>query len=441
MSLNTAVIGGGISGLSSAMRIAALGHRVTLFESGEQLGGLGATFRWRGHELEKFYHCILPSDAALLATIAELGLQSGLQWKRTRMGFMLRGRVHPLDGPIDLLRFTPLSMRERLRLGLMGLRTRHHGLDPALDAIPVDAWLRGQVGERVFEVLWRPLLEAKIGDQYRGIPALWLSSRMQREKTSGPERKGCLAGGYRSLIDGFERRLRAHGVRLRMRTGVRAIERRGEAMALRLEDDRVEPFDVVVATSPLPQFQRMTGGLGLPDALAALALDYQGVISSVFLTRRPVSGYYWMPVVDSGTTAQGVIEMSNLMPLERAGGHHVVYLVNYTHRDGPLWAESDDAVRARHRADLATISPEAARHVEDHLLFRAPFVEPIWTLNYARVRPPTSVLPGRLYLACTAQVYPHINSWNSCCEVVERMMTEYRAETADRAAPLEQVTA
>ena len=37
----------------------------------------------------------------------------------------------------------------------------------------------------------------------------------------------------------------------------------------------------------------------------------------------------------------------------------------------------------------------------------------------ASVEPPTSVIPGRLYLACTAQVYPRVNSWNSCCEVVE----------------------
>ena len=66
----------------------------------------------------------------------------------------------------------------------------------------------------------------------------------------------------------------------------------------------------------------------------------------------------------------------------------------------------------------------------DQFLFRAPFVEPIWTVNYSRIRPPTAVIPGRLYLACTAQVYPRVNSWNSCCEVVEGMMPALAAETA-----------
>ena len=50
-------------------------------------------------------------------------------------------------------------------------------------------------------------------------------------------------------------------------------------------------------------------------------------------------------------------------------------------------------------------------------------------LNYKRLAPPMRILPGRLYLACTAQVYPRVNSWNSCCEVVEDMMPQLTAET------------
>src|SRR5437870_53442 len=65
MSLNAAVIGGGISGLASAVRIAGLGARVTLYEGESFLGGLGTTFPYGDTHLERFYHCILPSDAAL----------------------------------------------------------------------------------------------------------------------------------------------------------------------------------------------------------------------------------------------------------------------------------------------------------------------------------------------------------------------------------------
>jgi protoporphyrinogen oxidase len=145
--------------------------------------------------------------------------------------------------------------------------------------------------------------------------------------------------------------------------------------------------------------------------------------------QKPLSRYYWMPTVDSGATCQGVIEMSNLVPLDRSQGLYVTYLVNYTHRSSALYAKGDDELLAAYRRDLESLFPDAGRTVVDQFLFRAPFVEPIWSLGYNSLRPPTSVIPGKLYMACTAQVYPRVNSWNSCCEVVDGMMPQLAAET------------
>jgi len=434
MSQHAAVIGGGISGLASALALAGRGHRVTLFEGDDDLGGLGTSFPWRDTHLERFYHCLLPNDTALLARVHELGLDPQLRWRETAMGFMYQRRIWPMNTARDLLTFGPLSVPERLRMGLMGLRARFHGLSPALDLVTAEDWIRGMVGDRCFEILWKPLLAAKVGDHYPALPALWLSSRMNREKSTGPERKGCLTGGYRSLIDAWAAELRRRGVTIRLRARAAAVERAGEHMSVRLEDGEGGAFDFVVCTTPLVHFQRLTRALALPAPLAGLALDYQGVISALFFTRRPLTHYYWMPWVDSGATSQGVIEMSNLVAIERTQGLHLNYLVNYTHRDGGLFALDDDALLARYRADLAALFPAAAADVAEVRLFRAPFVEPIWTTGYSRRVPPTSVLPGRLYLACTAQVYPRVNSWNSCCEVVDGMMPRLEEEVAARAA-------
>jgi protoporphyrinogen oxidase len=174
----------------------------------------------------------------------------------------------------------------------------------------------------------------------------------------------------------------------------------------------------------------MTRTLEVDPKITNLKLDYQGVVSGVFLLEKPLTDYYWMPFVDSGATSQGAIEMSNLVPLERSRGLYVVYLVNYTHRDSALFQKPDDEMLALYRADLASLYPEAGRTIVDQFVFRAPFVEPIWTVNYSQLAPPTTVIPGRLYLACTAQVYPRVNSWNSCCEVVETMMPRLASETA-----------
>ncbi len=434
MGLKVAVIGGGISGLASAYRVSALGHDVTLFEAEPWLGGLGTTFPWRGAHLERFYHCLLPGDEALVGLIRELGLGGQLLWKRTSMGFMYRGRTWRLDGPLDLLRFGPLSPLERLRLGLLGLDVQRHALDAALDRVTARDWIRARIGDRAFEILWRPLLEAKIGDHYTGLPALWLSSRLSREKSRGPEVKGCLVGGYRSLIDALESRLLERGVTFRLGRRVERIERAGEALGLALAGGDRGAFDLVVATTPLPEFQRVSAGLGLDPRFSGLRLDYQGVVSAVLLMDQPLSRHYWIPVVDSGATFQGVVEMSNLVPLERSQGRRVTYLMNYTHRDGPFYALDDAEILARYRADLDRLFPGASRHITDQHVFRAPYVEPMWPLDYRRTTPPTTVVPGRLYLACTAQVYPRVNSWDSCCEVVERMVAGLQSDLAGGAA-------
>ena len=433
-SQHAAIIGGGISGLASALAIAEMGHRVTLFEGETELGGLGTTFAWRNTHLEKFYHCVLPDDDSLLPRIRAVGLESTLLWRETKMGFMYQKRIWPLNTPRDILSFGPLSILERLRMGLMGIRARTGGLSPKLDDITAEQWIRSMVGDRCFDVLWKPLLSAKIGDHYSALPALWLSSRMNREKSTGPERKGCLAGGYRALIDAFQATLEKKGVVIRMATRVNGIGQAADGMTVTPEDGVPERFDFVVSTSPLTHFQKMTQGIALPGGLADLRLDYQGVVSGVFLTEKPITQYYWMPWVDSGATSQGVIEMSNLVPLGRSQGLYVNYLVNYTHRDTEFFKKSDAEILELYRRDLVTLFPEVGASIREHFLFRAPYVEPMWTVGYRAKKPPTSVIPGRLYMACTAQVYPRVNSWNSCCAVVDEMLPALQAEVAANAA-------
>ena len=109
---------------------------------------------------------------------------------------------------------------------------------------------RASVGKRAFNILWKPLLEAKIGDAYPGIPALWLSSRMNREKNTRTEVKGCLVNGYGSLIDALERSLVERGVTIHLSRRVTAIEDVGGRMRVAYEDGSADTFDSVVSTSP-----------------------------------------------------------------------------------------------------------------------------------------------------------------------------------------------
>jgi protoporphyrinogen oxidase len=117
-------------------------------------------------------------------------------------------------------------------------------------------------------------------------------------------------------------------------------------------------------------------------------------------------------------------------------------MVNYVHRTAELFSRPDDEVLDAYHEDLRRLYGIARDEVEAAFVFRAPFVEPIWPLGYSERRPSSSVIPGRLYLVSTAQIYPRVNSWNSCCEMVEAMLPLWDRETRELVAlPASQASA
>src|SRR5512146_481094 len=105
--LNVAILGGGITGLTAAFYLLRSGARVTVFEAQEQVGGLATTFDFGDFWWDKFYHCILTSDAPLLQLIHDLGLEGELRWTPTQVGFFADEHLYSMTSSVDFLKFPP----------------------------------------------------------------------------------------------------------------------------------------------------------------------------------------------------------------------------------------------------------------------------------------------------------------------------------------------
>ena len=68
------VVGGGVLGISLALRLAQAGADVTVVERGPTLGGLAGTMDFGGHQVDRFYHVITPADTRMIAMAEEVGL-------------------------------------------------------------------------------------------------------------------------------------------------------------------------------------------------------------------------------------------------------------------------------------------------------------------------------------------------------------------------------
>ncbi len=421
--MRVVVIGGGICGLAIASRLSRRGESVTVLEASDQLGGLGTFFKDGDNWIDRFYHCIMPTDDHLLGLLDDLGIRDRVYWKRTRMGFLVGHRHFAFNTPFDLLRFTPLSFFQRLRLGVVSLLLRRLGEGKDLDNVRTEDWLRGLFGDAIWQAVWKPLFHSKFGDHASELPALYLWQRLGRE--SNVADRGYPRGGYKTIIDALASSIEDANGDVRVSAPVSKLEEGGDSMTVRLADGSEVEADWVVSTVPLPLLRQMTTGTALEGAYRDPALPYQGVVNALFFLSRPLEGFYWTPVLDCGTEFDGVVEMSALVDTEQFGGRHLVYVMKYTDRESDLFLEPEESIGDRWTQQLVSIYPNLPLQPEDVVdvkVFKAPFVEPAYPLGYTAMKPDFRVAGSRLLLATSAQVYPHITAWNSSVRLAEELV-------------------
>jgi len=189
------------------------------------------------------------------------------------------------------------------------------------------------------------------------------------------------------------------------------------------------PFERVISTVPIPQFLRLIDAKTLGDGLLNSPISYQGVVCVLLALKERLSPYYWVPVVDSGTHFSGILETTNLIRSEDLGGLHLVYLVNYVSTQDPLFSVRENELIERSVQELEKLFLNFKTHqVLESRVFKAAFVEPVWTVNYSQRMPGRAFLDNSLYLLTTAQLYPEINSTGNCVKHVKENLGLFTAK-------------
>lgn len=417
------IVGGGISGLSAAHFLSRAGAEVVIYESSTELGGLATFFEFEDQFFDSFYHCLLPSDDALLGLIRELGIEDRVYWKPSYFGVVDSDRIHPLNTPLDLLRFPALSPVDRLRVGWTGLYASRCSSD-GLDSITTAEWLARHCGSRAYTSFFKPMLEAKFGEYADRIPALWFWTRFNREK-SKKEVKGYITGGYKGLAESIAEAITARGAMIEMETLVRSVDIDDDGRPRISIASGSRSFDQVLLTTPMPLVASMLDDGPLRERIVPRMLesDSVGVVNFVVLLRRKLSDFYWIATPEPSYPFQGAVQTTALIDPKDSHGHHIVHLMNYAHRSAPVFDQDEASIRSSHLDALARLFPDLApADVHESFLFKAPFVEPIYQPNYlAERRPPDVLLPGKVFLATTAQVYPDVTSWNGSTQLTKRV--------------------
>ena len=401
------IVGGGIAGLAAAYRLQERGREVRIFEAGDAVGGLAATYETGGDPLEKFYHHLSKSEETIVDLAEDLGIGDRVEWRVGENAYYVDGVVHPLDKPWEIAAFPHLSVYDTFRLGMLTLEIDVRGGLPEFDAygditdyedVPIRDFLIDHTTENVYETFWEPLLDAKFGTRKEDVSAAWLLGRIkfrgERDLLRG-EILGYVEGGFGVFLDALVDAVGRENVVTNARvTGLGTEGGTVDSMTVDTADG-VETHAVdgaVVAAMP-NVLEDLTG--------YECAIDFQGTVCSVVSMGEPLTDTYWLNVADEAPFG-ALIEHTNFVPPERyggressesrahqnpgdsEGGEHLLYVARYVQDPAEdIWRMDDEAVEETWLDGIEALFPDFDRDSVNWIrTARNPRTAPVYERGY-----------------------------------------------------------
>jgi len=388
------VVGGGITGLVAAYRLLQKKYQVTIVEKSNDLGGLLGGFKIEGTNLEKAYHHIFKTDKEIIALINELGLENKLKWYESKTALYYEEKIYPFAGALDLLKFKPLSLIDKLRLGLTKIYLEKENNWHKFENVLAYEWMQKWCGDRAYRVVWEPLLKGKFSDRYQDISMAWMWARIHTRGNSsekGREYLGYMDGGFQLIIDELEERIKKLGGK---------IETGNEILDFK---ELEKEYDKIISTAPLSN------------------VDYLGAITMVFSSKQSLSPYYWHNINDIKSPFLAMIQHTNLIGTENYGGKNIYYLGTYLSQNHKYFTCKDNLIEKDFFGYLKKIFPEfSEKEIEEKFVFKFKYAQHIVGKNY-REKIKNLNKTKKIIQANFAQIYPEDRGINYAVREAEKV--------------------
>ena len=422
--MRVGIVGAGATGLAAAYELGQLGHEVLLYERAPFIGGQASTFDVGGARLERGYHHLFTSDTDIIELVDQIGLGHQMRWIPSTVGTLYDGRIYNFVTPIDLLKFTPLNLIDRIRLGLVTMKLRRMKDWRKIEGVTAAEWLRKETGKNAYEAFWGPMLRGKFGEDYYdqvGIAWVWgkINTRFaSRGKSLAKEMLGYPIGSFGEIFDVLEQKITSHGNQIKCNASVgRIVADDGRVTGMEVseggETTIVDNIDAVIATTQNYIFRQLLPSISDDYAARLDSVKYMSAVLLILVLDRPLSNIYWLNVADRSVPFVGVIEQTNLIGPENYSGKHIVYLTNYLTREHPLYKMSHEELLQEYLPHLRKINTDfdpSWIQTSYHQVVNA--AQPIIGVDYLKRMPSYRTPVSGVYLANTTQVYPQDRGTN-----------------------------
>jgi protoporphyrinogen oxidase len=422
--MKIAIIGAGFTGMVAAYDLIKAGHQVTIFEAEDHVGGLASGFKEPNWDwsVDKFYHHWFASDKHMLSLIKELGWEKKVLFPRPLTVMYHKGKFYPFDSITKALLFPGLGFGiDKIRFGLVGLFLRLTNNWKTLEKYTVDEWMRTWAGEKVYKMMWEPLVIGKFGERYyQQVNMAWMWARLKTRTT----RLGTFEGGFQNFANLFANRLQEMGGMLRLQTPVTLIECDPASRGLLVHGGKPERFDKVLVTLSPDVTSKLVPSLPQEYLQQLSNLKSMGVVVMVLALKHQLSeeGYYWYNLPKSmGYPFLALVEHTNYVPADKFGGDHIVYMGDYLEPEHEYFRLSQEELMERFLPALKKINSQFERDwVRKAWLFRTTYGQPVPFLNHSKNIPSIETPLAGVYFASMSQVYPWDRGTNYAVELGRR---------------------
>ena len=346
-----------------------------------------------------------------------------VRFRETKTGFYTDGRLYSMSSTMEFLKFKPLSLIDKFRLGLGILYSTRVTDWQRLEKLYVKSWLTRVFGRRNYEKMWGPLLRSKLGAAREQVSAAFIWAIIKRyygtrQSSAKKEMMGCVRGGYFSILNQIREHLSDNGTRILTDCAVEKIESKGNGnISLHLQNNPPVEFDRVIATIPNPVIKGLLPDTGNGFASQLEAVDYLRVICMALVLKRSLTPYYVTNLTDPDLPFTGLIEATNVIPEHVLNGRALIYLPKYVPPGDPFYEKPDSKVRDIFLNALKRMFPDLADDdIIAQAVHREPYVQPIHDIGYSGKIPPMKSPLKNFYIANTTMI---INSTLNNNEVIK----------------------